>query len=186
MSVFKSWLIANFEVAISVAGAVVALVIYLIAGSGWSAEGVNFAIFIAITIAPISYLVTPPSAAVKTRSDMMFFLLYLVLLAGLICIPAGVLDNYSDKGITAIVTFVQTHLISILVVFIASSVFGFYLAQYAYKNHQDVVSRRMLYRSSAVDLFSNRWKYTMDRFAFISLSVMLEVGIMVVLITIWV
>ena len=58
-----------------------------------------------------------------------------------------------------------------LLLFILSSIFGRIPAIYAYKNFDEVVSRRMLYLNSNVSLFEKRWSYAFDRFTNISCAI---------------
>ena len=57
------------------------------------------------------------------------------------------------------------------------SLFGFasvvsaWLAYYTYKNIQEVLSRRMLWRNSNVSLYEYTWKYTLERFCNITVSI---------------
>jgi len=55
------------------------------------------------------------------------------------------------------------------------SVVGLWLAIIAYKNMDEVVSLRMLYRNSRVSMFELSWKYAIDRFCSIASACMLYI-----------
>jgi len=55
----------------------------------------------------------------------------------------------------------------------AATVIGVWIARYTFRNFDEVVSRRMLYRNSNVSLFELRWKYTLNRFGCISVSLVM-------------
>ena len=60
-------------------------------------------------------------------------------------------------------------------------VFGLCVAVFTARNFDDVVSRRMLYRNSAVDMFEMEMKYVFNRFV----SAMSAVTAMAVLLAVW-
>ena len=68
---------------------------------------------------------------------------------------------YSKLGDIGAGGFVSVMLVEVVISF----VWAFMLARSTYRNFDEVVSLRMLYRNSRVDLFSEALAYTVNRFA---------------------
>jgi hypothetical protein len=65
---------------------------------------------------------------------------------------------------------------------IAGTIFGINLAIFTNRNIDEIVSRRMLYRNSKVQLFEIKWVYTLDRFSGIATSIAVNLGVIIALI----
>jgi hypothetical protein len=153
---FKSWLIANFETATGIILAVIITPVFLIfiANTETPAESTNvfFWIFFLAVIIPFSLGSSPPSLTKNIFA-------YLVILA-IFCI----FPFFGDDSETGKLLFPVWGAILSIATFTGVSVAAFFIARYANSNFDEVVSRRMLYRNSNVNLFSIEWRYTLDRF----------------------
>jgi hypothetical protein len=159
----KSWFIANFEIASFVctviAGAIIATIITIIKGG----MAVGAALIACVYGGFFLSLFTIPTKLESLGvTKYILFLLISVLFTCAICM--------SEEETPYYVTFI---LYSYWGIFIAGSYFGGVIARYTYRNFQEVVSRRMLYRNSNVSLFEIKWRYVLDRFTNITCSLIL-------------
>ena len=153
----KSWLIANFEIFVTVVLAIIILPLYAIFIGKWDIGSI---VLPAVLIfAPFTLGATPPNLIESILS-------YLAILAG--CIYFMVSGSPEVEGLRWLAS-------GFLPIFLGASVLGFFLARYAHRNFDETVSRRMLYTNSHVSLFEAQWKYTIDRFCSISFSIVLGV-----------
>ena len=68
----------------------------------------------------------------------------------------------------------------VIVSAVLSLVPAIFIARYCYRNFDDIVSRRWLYRNSDKDVFESTWKYTINRFLTsfeLILALLLDIGI---------
>ena len=88
-------------------------------------------------------------------------------------------DSANNPEIAQYVRKANTALIIMAAIALVPS---FFIARYCYNNFDDVVSCRWLYRNSEKDVFESTWKYTINRFLTVFLSVfalLLQVGIII-------
>lgn len=175
MKTFKCWLIANFEIFSFVLTAIIASIIYFgfLGSKTVEAEtdqetSDSLAILFAVLFAYFVIFINP------TNKNGVSFFKYIVTLGGLILLTWGVKSKgwiMSDpKEVQAIFSRYITYL---WIVFSIATVLSGWLAHYTYVNIREVVSRRMLWRNSNVSLFDFSWKYTLDRFCGITISIVL-------------
>jgi hypothetical protein len=157
----KCWVIANFEIVlfwcVGIIGTVLAIIIRLIIGSLVA----NAVAICMATGALLALAVIPTKEKLPGIVKYIFLIMIGVLLT---------LSEFIDMGEENPFLVLSSYWIVYWVVFIAGSLLGRAIAIYTYHNFQEVVSRRMLYRNSNVDLFEIRWKYVIDRFTNIAWS----------------
>lgn len=138
MGTFKSWLIANLEIVYCL------LLVLIIVGVALFGDIPKNTWLI---VALISLCVFLP-AIVGIKHGFIGFLI------------GGI-----GSAIWLIPVIVDSNKSTLLIVFAAIAfVTGVLLAIYAYMHFDDVVSRRFLYRNSAVSVFEESWKYAFNRF----------------------
>lgn len=153
MKTFISWLIANFEtIATIVLGTVFCLLIFC--GTDWAAgEDRNFCIGLVVSM--ILLMAVPSLFTAKSFGVTLVF--FILIIGSLI---------YTALNLSVIKPEAQTY--SIAVKLLISSVPAFILAIpvgiFTARNMDEVVSRRMLYVNSNVDMFEMTLKYTLNRF----------------------
>lgn len=153
MKTFVSWLIANFE---TVETIVLSLVFCLLIfrGTDWAAgEDRNFCIGLVVSM--ILLMAVPSLFTAKSFGVTLVFFIFII--GGLI---------YTALNLSVIKPEAQIY--SIAVKLLISSVPAFILAipvgVFTAKNMDEVVSLRMLYVNSNVDMFEMTLKYTLNRF----------------------
>ena len=153
MKTFVSWLIANFE---TVATIVLSLVFCLLIfrGTDWAAgEDKNFCIGLVVSM--VLLMAVPSLFTAKSFGVTLVF--FILIIGGLI---------YTALNLSVIKPEAQIY--SIAVKLLISSVPAFILAipvgVFTAKNMDEVVSLRMLYVNSNVDMFEMTLKYTLNRF----------------------
>jgi hypothetical protein len=105
----------------------------------------------------ISFICTWPTK----KGALQFGRYFLVLGAAILCTLGA---HQPDHEISQGVWFIWIN-------FAAASAIALWPAIYAYRNIDEVVSRRMLYRNSNVSLFEFSWKYALDRFCNITVTI---------------
>ena len=149
---FKSWLVANLQVPfIAFAGAL--SVIFLLIGVGLSH---TLCFFVATAIA---ILAIDASSGISLFATIIIALIelvfiFLVFTGGLIGSGALLL-----KGAFNTVGF----FIAATVISAGVGVSAFMIGRYAKENFYDIVSLRWMYRNSAVSMYEEEWKYTLNR-----------------------
>ena len=113
---------------------------------------------------PLIFII--PQKDVKGIHGLYFFMLLVVFILNLMYVNADVddLDEETTK-------FINILFMCFWIFFSVVSVIAGWFAYYIYKNFNEVVSRRMLYRNSNVSLFESRLKYTLSKFSSISFSI---------------
>ena len=153
-STFKSWLIANFEIFVTVILAIIIIPLHAIFIGKWDLGSLVLPAF--LIFIPFALAATPPNLIESILS-------YLVALAGCVYfIVSGPPEEFKELRWLAS---------GFLPILIGASVIGFFLARYAYRNFDEILSHRMLYLNSSASLFEMQWKYTLDRFCNISFSI---------------
>ncbi|MDR2652158.1 MAG: hypothetical protein LBC68_07580 [Prevotellaceae bacterium] len=150
---FKSWLVANFELAATVLLAFILIPLYFIKGGEWKFGGL-FLLVLAVLGPFVLTLIRPPFW--MTVFDYVVF-----IAVGIFAVVVG----FSE-------TKFHIYAGSIIAIMVSGTVVGILCAIYAKINFGDTVSRQMLYRSSKVQLFSEEWAYTINRFCMISCCTM--------------
>ena len=183
MSVFKSWLVANVEVVFIIFTALFLAGVGLYTWNHYNATGddvyINMAIYIVIPTVILSILLVS-----LIKSGIGGFIGLLIL-----CSPAVAslyLNPSSESGedqqlqheqidstpahepdSTTLMLDEMLERVSwswLIWAAVFSFAFGLVGAIYANRNFDEVVSRRFLYRNSALSVFEVQWKYTFNRF----------------------
>lgn len=149
---FKSWLVANLQVPfIALAGAL--SVIFLIVGVGSSH---TLCFFVATTIAIL---------AIDASSGISLFATIVIALLELAFILLGFTGGVLGSGVSlfsgeygSVGFFIAAAVISAGV-----GVCAFMIGRYAKENFYDIVSLRWMYRNSAVSMYEEEWKYSLNR-----------------------
>jgi len=122
--------------------------------------------FLFLLCIPIAF--TFPTKNVGFQYSKYFVLLCIVFLILWIAKHEGFAE-YDKKYFNICIT-------AFWIVFAIANVISGWLAYYAYNNVDEILSRCMLYRNSNVSLFEYTWKYTLDRFFNIAVSITLCVS----------
>jgi hypothetical protein len=157
---FKCWLIANFEI-------VMFFLFFIILGSLFMFYDIDEEIWgYMICFALISFVCTCPT----NKGVFQFGRYFLILIFGIL-ITVG--SHQSDQIIEEVKTETSHLALRIFWInFAIASIIAIFPAIYTYHHMEEVVSRRMLYRNSNVSLFEFSWKYTLDRFCNITVSIL--------------
>lgn len=168
MRIFLSWLIANFEVAASIAILAVYIPIYV---HGVKSElGPEEDSLIGFIIWLSVLLLTP---AFLTSKNFWFTLItFLIVVAGYVII--GYLTPFATED-----EYFHAALVKLVIGGIVSFVLAIPVGIFTARNMDDVVSLRMLYVNSDVDMFDMTLQYSLNRFmvAFIYFSWAILAGI---------
>jgi hypothetical protein len=153
---FKSWLIANFE--ITVGGLIIAITgIYTCMSVESSQLRDVFIIYLGLSAVFVIFIVPTTNGVVGMGK-------YILL------IVCGALAQYfSEEPKHAIILKMLPYYWGLLLI---CSIIGVFIARYVYLHFDEVVSRRMLWRNSNVELFDIEWKYVLDRFSGIVCTLM--------------
>lgn len=159
MKVFLSWLVANFEVFVTVLLCIVFGILF--------AVGIDSSVFTTqekwgLIAVAVFFMALPASITVKNFE--MSMIMFLLMLAGYIYVIVS-----PDVVSNATLPWMPTALIaSGAVSLVVALAIGIYTAI----NMDDVVSRRMLYVNSDVGMFDMTLKYSLNRFmaAFVYIS----------------
>jgi hypothetical protein len=153
-STSKCWLIANFEIVAYVLTLIVSILLLLLGRlfGLMDFEKVGEVIGYSALIAALLSLPTK-------RGVFQYGRYVLLLLPGI-----GMFMGTGEAPVWVIILYWTV----LVIVSIISGV----IAAYAYDNIDEVVSRRMLYRNSNVSLFEFTWRYTLDRFCSIAVSIL--------------
>jgi len=152
---FKSWIIANFEIIIFcslIFGGALFVALYDLT---LIIKYKDYFLYSAIIIPIFTFPVNNGGAGL---------LKYIIILA--INVFIAVLVYLSPDEIMLSGTII----IPCCCLFIGASIFGGTMAHYTHLHFNEVVSRRMLYHNSKVNLFGIKWKYVLDRFSNITVS----------------
>ena len=149
---FKSWLVANLQVPfIALAGAL--SVIFLLIGVG-SSHALCF--FVATSIAIL---------AIDASSGVSLFATILIALLELAFIILGVLGGLLGSGLLLFTGEFNSvgYFIAATVISAGVGILAFMVGRYAKENFYDIVSLRWMYRNSAVSMYEEEWKYSLNR-----------------------
>ena len=144
MNAFKSWLVANLEIVyylgiiLIIGGA--ALFLDMETGA-WGAVGILTAMLMLVSVSSIKYSVAG-----------LFFAA--IIFGILLPILAGKNGDFQ---------FLKENMTYLIVSAAVALVVGILIAIYAYRNFDDTVSRRFLYRNSSVSVYEEAWKYAFNR-----------------------
>jgi hypothetical protein len=78
-------------------------------------------------------------------------------------------DNFSEY--MGLLMLIQGSILLFWIIFLIASLISIIPAIYTYRHINEVISRRMSYRNSKVNLFEYSWLYTLDRFCSITISI---------------
>jgi lipid-A-disaccharide synthase-like uncharacterized protein len=168
MTTFKYWLIANFEIIIGVVTILVNIILWLCTYDEERPKemSANLTGWMFFSLTAVVFYSSP------TESCSVSLFKYIVLL--LLSILILLIHIYIEKDDPSQIP------LSIIVwgwfIFVAGTVIGIRYAIFTKRNIDQIVSRRMLYRNSSVQLFEITWKYTLDRFACIASSIIICLG----------
>lgn len=153
---FKTWLVANLEIAYIVCALIVlGLSAFFLPFGGQEGPSVWF-----FALAGIGVISFPILMAAEPRFGPV---INIFILAGLYIFLIYTLKHPEDGSEVPekLIRVMNTIVISFSII---CSIPAFFIARYAYINFDDVVSSRWLYRNSAKDVFEEQWKYTFNRF----------------------
>lgn len=207
MDTFKSWLVANLEILLIIATVLILLIgaPFAIRNHETDPEMIGVGVYFIIVIA-VSFLCFIIVSLIK--SGLGTFLIMTLFIGGMVLIAVwgnrlekenqtenvqefsldepesfkisdALTNAFGEEGYKKFKTIFFSSLIATIVLAIAT---GTIASIYAYKNFDEVVSRRFLYRNSDVSVFEVQWKYAFNRFyaGFMAVAcVMVEIGIMV-------
>jgi low affinity Fe/Cu permease len=170
MTTFKYWMVANFEILAAVVAGFISILLVLCFYN--EEQHPNETVGDVVIVFFFLFLLT----CAQGKSRYLSLIKYIIAL--LICI--GVTLVSSDGETT---TEISTTVIVFWWIFlVAGTIIGIKLAIFTNRNIDEIVSRRMLYRNSSVDLFEIKWLYTLDRFAGTASSIAMCLGLMAYLI----
>lgn len=164
MNTFKYWLVANFEIFLGLFTIIVgAILMFTFISFPEDGDIVKLKIISYFSISALFLiLLTFP-----TKNDKKGLALIILLLLPLIVI--SIIKGIEDYPFSIEKTNILLRWCWIF--FSVGIIISGPLAYYTYVNIDEVVSRRMLYRNSNVDLFEFTWKYVLDRFFSITASI---------------
>jgi hypothetical protein len=153
---FKSWLIANFEITFGGLIIIITGIYTCLAVENSQLQDV-FIVYLGLSVVFVAFIVPTQNGAIGIGKYI------LLILFGIL------VQCFSKEPEHAIVLKMLPYYWGLLAI---SSVIGAFIARYAYTHFDEVVSRRMLWRNSNVDLFDIRWRYALDRFSGIVCTLM--------------
>jgi hypothetical protein len=143
-TIFKSWLIANFEIFVSVIVGIFCVTLYAIFIGVWHESALKIYLSLGVLILlPSARAISPPR---------------LGIIKDIIAMAATVWIYIYFFGV------VGSKMYYTLPIPIAAILMGILASIYSYNNFEDVTSRRMLYHNSSVSLFTQQLLYAFDRF----------------------
>jgi hypothetical protein len=170
---FKFWLVANFGVIITVIATIIAVVVAL--GIESSEETTKGELVLRISF--ITYFCTMLMCFPLKKMSEIFGRYFFMIGVGImvVCFKE---DFAIDPALSKFPTICWITLS-------CATVIATLIAIFVYRNFEEVVSRRMLYRNSAVEMFDSRLKYTLGQFMNIS-SAIFGAGVMIAVEITWV
>jgi hypothetical protein len=165
MTTFKYWLIANFEIIIGIVTVLVHIVLFICAYDEERPEKMDSLLVGIIISVPVIFFISS-----VPRDDRFFSLFkYILVLLFWILIPIIIPIISKDNPIQVPLSIIVWGWI----IFAAGTVVGIRFAIFTKRNIDQIVSRRMLYRNSSVQLFEITWIYTLYRFGCIACSIII-------------
>lgn len=157
-STFGAWFIANYEVFSTLLLFVVYVACFFVSGvydvvRGLAADGEGEAVWLVLLLGALCVLFAKTFFYVPVANRGADWITLVVNVVWVVLIYNKLNGSEADG-------FVGVMLAEVGVSF----VWALLLARSTYRNFDEVVSRRMLYRNSRVELFSGAWSYTMNRF----------------------
>jgi hypothetical protein len=166
MTTFKYWIVANFEIVSAVVAGFISILLVLCFYNEEQHPDESTGIMIGEIILVFSL------TCLQSKSRFFSLIKYIIIL--LFCIVAAFVP---DEG-EATTTIPTTVIVYGWIFLVAGTIIGINLAIFTNRNIDEIVSRRMLYRNSAVQLFEIKWLYTLDRFAGTASSIVICLGVM--------
>ena len=169
-STFKCWLIANFEIVFFWLTTILGVLFFLVFSDKnfENFENKNSYDFMKVVL---MYGIFVFVFNTPTKNGAFQYGKYIVLLGLAIIFIFYSEAPESQFNIEDKETFNRFFLWPFGALFVTASGISGWLSYYTYKNIYEVLSRRMLYRNSNVSLFEYTWKYTLDRFCNITVSI---------------
>jgi len=162
MRTFKCWLIANFEIVMFLLTLIISSIVVWGVAGGIKNESALEAYFYVLALVAMFSL--------PTKRGVLQFGKYILMLGGIILLMWGVKKGGWVTDIEEIEMY-NRFFTWFWVAFSIATAISIWFAIYTYVNIHEVVSRRMLYRNSNVNLFEFSWLYTLDRFCNITVSI---------------
>ena len=176
---FKSWLISNFAVVYFVCALLVIGGVALFHLKDASGEVSTMFVSTALAagvIAILFVIATGPETFGPIGTTILLIGVYVYFIISL----KNPSEGAPDPGTLSFISKANKYVIVTSAIAIIPS---FFVARYAYRNFDDVVSLRWLYRNSSKDVFASTWKYTINRF-FMAFLVFFSI-ILLIAATIW-
>lgn len=169
---FRCWLIANFEIVLFWFTVIIGSLLLFITDrekflnlSDTRQNDLISAHFVSIVILAIFNVPTKRAAFQYGKFLVMIGVVVIIML------------NMTQMDFSSYESELMNRLVAwFWIIFSIASIIGGWLAYYTYNNMGEVLSRRMLYRNSNVSLFEFTWKYTLDRFCNITVSIVTCIG----------
>lgn len=161
MKTFKCWLIANFEIVMFL----LTVIVSIIAIWGFADIKNENAVTMCLCVLALVAIFSLP-----TKRGVLQFGKYILMLGGIILLMWGVKKGGWVTDINEKEMF-ERFITWFWAVFSIATAISIWFAIYTYVNIHEVVSRRMLYRNSNVNLFEFSWLYTLDRFCNVTVSI---------------
>ncbi|MDR1584085.1 MAG: hypothetical protein LBS55_12685 [Prevotellaceae bacterium] len=172
MTTFKYWMVANFEIISTIVAGLISLLLALCFYNEKQHPDMSKGKF----IVSIIFVLLMSCAQAKGR----FFSIgkyILILIVILLYFIAVVFISKAEEVSTAI-GMPAAAVVFAFIFLVAGTIVGIKLAIFTNRNIDEIVSRRMLYRNSSVQLFEIKWVYTLDRFAGVASSVTIGLCVM--------
>jgi len=174
-STFRCWIIANFEIAMFWLVTILGGLFFLIFASD-KADILHKYSKLLLGCGLFTFALNTP-----TKSAGFQYGKYIIMLVVAIFAMWSMKEPSGNLTLEDMVKF--KHLFTwFWILFSIASVISGVLAYYAYSNIDEVLSLRMLYRNSNVGLFEYTWKYTLDRFCNITVSIVTSILWLVIII----
>ena len=151
---FGAWLIANYEIVSTVALFAIYVICFFATGVSDMLKAEGEAVWLLLLMGALGVMIAKTFFYVPVASQVADWMLIILNIVWIVLL-------YSKLGDIGAGGFVSVMLVEVVISF----VWAFMLARSTYRNFDEVVSLRMLYRNSRVDLFSEALAYTVNRFA---------------------
>lgn len=161
---FICWVIANFEIAIFGFS-------FIIIGL-WSCLTAGFKVEVIISLlisASLVQILTFPSKKGKFQFGRYLFMTGAGIFFTIVYNLPDITDNFSEY--MGLLMLIQGSILLFWIIFLIASLISIIPAIYTYRHINEVISRRMSYRNSKVNLFEYSRLYTLDRFCSITISI---------------
>jgi hypothetical protein len=164
---FKYWMVANFEMLSAIAAGLLSVLLIpcFFNEEQHPDDSIGGRILVAFFLFALS--------CVQGKSRFFSLIKYIIIL--LFWIGSTFMTDEESKMPAIVIVLGWISLV-------AGTIVGIKLAIFTNRNIDEIVSRRMLYRNSKVDLFEITWVYTLDRFAGVASAIALCSTLMILMI----